>query len=182
MSKNTFSKRSCKVLISLAVSIAIMVIIFRFSAQGSSESMSLSDRVAFLIASISIDGFAYMNPAEQLSWIEAFSWPVRKAAHATEYACLAISLVVFTWEAHCLMRERKHQAIEVSRQLRIDALIGFEIAVLYSCTDEIHQLFVDGRSGQASDVIVDAIGAAIGATICALVIYVHKKRGVSKTE
>lgn len=34
------------------------------------------------------------------------------------------------------------------------------IAVLYACTDEYHQLFVPGRSGQLRDVMIDAVGAA----------------------
>lgn len=43
-------------------------------------------------------------------------------------------------------------------------LIGTEYAII----DEIHQLFIDGRSGQIVDVFIDAIGIAIG--ICLLMI------------
>lgn len=32
--------------------------------------------------------------------------------------------------------------------------------MLYACTDEYHQLFVPGRSGQLRDVMIDAVGAA----------------------
>lgn len=40
-------------------------------------------------------------------------------------------------------------------------LIGIEYATL----DEIHQLFVDGRSGQFIDVCIDTIGVALGICI-----------------
>ena len=39
------------------------------------------------------------------------------------------------------------------------------IAAGYAATDEFHQLFVPGRSGQVSDVILDSAGAAIGVLI-----------------
>jgi VanZ family protein len=35
-------------------------------------------------------------------------------------------------------------------------------AVLYGLTDEIHQLFVPGRSFQATDLLADLVGAALG--------------------
>ena len=35
-------------------------------------------------------------------------------------------------------------------------------ASAYAATDEFHQLFVPGRSGQISDVILDSAGAALG--------------------
>ncbi|MFR3567539.1 MAG: VanZ family protein [Paraclostridium sordellii] len=33
---------------------------------------------------------------------------------------------------------------------------------IYACTDEIHQLFITGRSGEFKDVLVDTLGAIIG--------------------
>ena len=34
--------------------------------------------------------------------------------------------------------------------------------IVFSITDEIHQLFVGGRSGRIEDVIIDSIGVMIG--------------------
>lgn len=45
-----------------------------------------------------------------------------------------------------------------SKRMIFSLLIGVE----YAAIDEIHQLFIDGRSGQISDVCIDAIGIAIG--------------------
>lgn len=50
--------------------------------------------------------------------------------------------------------------------------IGFSflIGVEYAALDEIHQLFVEGRSGQVTDVLIDSIGIFLG--ICfVLIIY-----------
>ena len=35
------------------------------------------------------------------------------------------------------------------------------ITVLYACTDEIHQLFVPGRAGMVTDVMIDSIGVTL---------------------
>ena len=65
---------------------------------------------------------------------------LRKCAHATEYAILAVLL----WRA--LRRE----------------VAAFALAVAYAATDEWHQTFVRGRHGSPVDVAVDAAGALIG--------------------
>ena len=75
-----------------------------------------------------------------LSW----DYPLRKAAHMTEYAILA-ALV-----------------------LRAAASYGwaFAFAVGYACTDELHQHFVRGRHASPVDVCIDAAGALIGLALC----------------
>lgn len=52
----------------------------------------------------------------------------------------------------------------------------------YAIFDEIHQLFIDGRSGQITDVIIDSIGVAIG--ICVFMVmykiiikFIDKRKG-----
>jgi VanZ family protein len=65
---------------------------------------------------------------------------LRKGAHMTEYAILAVLL-------------RRALAAE------LPALVA---AVAYACTDEIHQTFVRGRHGTGVDVAIDGVGAAVG--------------------
>ena len=42
-------------------------------------------------------------------------------------------------------------------------LAAAAISILYACTDEVHQHFIEGRHGTAVDVLVDAVG--IGAVV-----------------
>jgi VanZ family protein len=65
---------------------------------------------------------------------------LRKCAHMTEYAVLAILL---------------RRATGSSRW-------AFVLTVAYACSDEFHQTFVRGRHGSPIDVGIDAIGALIG--------------------
>ena len=48
-------------------------------------------------------------------------------------------------------------------------------SALYACTDELHQLFVPGRTGQIFDVFVDTLGATFG---CLLVLGILKIKQV----
>jgi VanZ family protein len=38
---------------------------------------------------------------------------------------------------------------------------AFMLTVAYAVTDEWHQSFVEGRSGRVTDVLIDALGAAV---------------------
>ena len=44
------------------------------------------------------------------------------------------------------------------------------ICFVYSCTDEFHQLFINGRTGQFSDCIIDTLGATIGSILTKVLI------------
>ena len=70
------------------------------------------------------------------------TWDIvlRKCAHATEYAILALLLY------RALGRE----------------LTAFLIGFAYAITDEIHQAFVSGRHASPFDVSMDAAGLALG--------------------
>ena len=88
---------------------------------------------------------------------------VRKTAHFTEYAILG-SLFYFFY--------RQILPQKNGLQLFVLAILS---SFLYACTDEIHQLFVPGRSGQFTDVLVDTLGASFG---CAVLVFSNFLRRV----
>lgn len=47
--------------------------------------------------------------------------------------------------------------------------ISTGVGVMYAISDEIHQLMVDGRSGNVRDVIIDSIGILIGIMVFLLI-------------
>lgn len=71
---------------------------------------------------------------------------LRKAAHFTEFWVLGILLTLL---AAGLLWKFKYA---------LPFILSFAVA----CTDETIQLFVEGRSGQFSDVLIDLAGAAAG--------------------
>ncbi|MBQ4604930.1 MAG: VanZ family protein, partial [Clostridia bacterium] len=49
------------------------------------------------------------------------------------------------------------------------------ISSVYAVTDEVHQLFVEGRACQITDIIIDSIGAAAGIAVLTALIFVCRK-------
>ncbi len=45
------------------------------------------------------------------------------------------------------------------------ALVSLATSMLYACSDEFHQTFVLGRSGEARDVLLDTAGALLGVVL-----------------
>ena len=55
-------------------------------------------------------------------------------------------------------------------------LFAFIFTVLYGVTDEVHQLFTPGRHGQATDVLIDALGALLSIAIARVFAATRRKR------
>jgi len=87
---------------------------------------------------------------------------VRKTAHFTEYTILG-SLF--------FLNLRNTPLGLIKHPLATSILFSF----LYACTDEIHQIFVPGRSAQFRDVLIDTLGASFGAIITYLIIKLFTK-------
>ena len=49
-------------------------------------------------------------------------------------------------------------------------MIGFGAGTAYACSDEVHQLSIEGRSGQWTDVLVDSLGVLTGVMLGTLLI------------
>ena len=142
-------------LLSWLPALFVAVTIFRFSAQPAAESTEMSDTVSRLILTIGTKlGFFRGDPEQYAALIELMSFPVRKAAHMTEYLVFYVTVrfgLHFTY-----------QTSDVERRL----FSALAIVFLYACTDEFHQLFVPGRAGRFTDVLIDCFGVAVVTLIC----------------
>ena len=78
---------------------------------------------------------------------------IRKCAHLTEYAVLALLL----WRAL-----RKPVGNDRRPWRWTDAGFAILFVALYAASDEIHQLFVPNREGRLADVLIDTSGAMAG--------------------
>ena len=55
-------------------------------------------------------------------------------------------------------------------------ILALMICILYAVSDEIHQLYIPGRSGQVKDVVIDSAGAVVG-----ILVYIAFERRNIKT-
>ena len=179
-----------------------MAVIFMFSAQSRSQSSALSTKITTAVVRIfsndnkNQSSSANKNDAdkntatttkpstgttanknenngstltkEQQALVNKSHTPIRKIAHMLEFGSLATLSLLFliTWPGKLWWRYL--------------AALGFTL--FYAGTDEFHQLFIDGRGPQLSDVFVDFTGALIASTIALIIIIVVRRIQTPKSE
>jgi len=149
--KKGFKMRKKTVLriIILALILIWMIIIFNFSNQNGEESSNLSRQIASKIVSTD----------EKIAVIEPY---IRKIAHLSEYA---IGGVLFI----CLFLTYN---LSDTKRIMFSIFCGTGYAII----DEIHQLYITGRSGQIVDVFIDTIGVLLGSCMIMLIHKIFSER------
>ena len=110
-----------------------------FSASADTQSVARTSRF--------LEPFCrWIYPSVTPEQLEAVRWIVRKGAHLGEFAIFGALLF------YALGRRRMW--------------LAWGIAVVYAAADEFHQTFIPGRNGCVQDVLIDAVGAAIGVAVC----------------
>ena len=121
-----------------------MLLIFFFSNQKAADSSKLSDGLIVKVANIFVDKNLSTKDKEII--LEKYTTIVRKTAHFGIYLVLG-GLVI-----NLLMEYNIKHVI----------LVSLIVCLLYSVSDEIHQLFIKGRSGELRDIIIDSSGSLLG--------------------
>ncbi len=106
-----------------------MIFIFIMSSMNETTSSNQSGFFVSLITNL----FNIKN-------IEILTTIVRKMAHFTEYFILGILVI---------------NSLDISNKRY---LYSFIIGFIYAISDEVHQLFIAGRSGKIFDVLIDSLG------------------------
>lgn len=159
MSKNN------KSVVWLIITVVWMTVIFCFSAQPADVSADTSLRVGMTIGKMSVPDFSKLPKEEQMDYAKKIEFPVRKMAHATEYAILG-----------CLLTNLC-RSLSMKKAYMWSWLMGSA----YAATDEFHQLFVPGRSGQITDVMLDSVGCLTGCLLIYLILCIVKKHASFQT-
>ena len=131
-----------------------MAIIFYLSHQPATTSSQLSSGITHNIT-IMVQKMIPFSINTDL-----FHSFVRKAAHFAAYFILGV----------LLMRALVHNNVFLKMG------VSLLISVLYAISDEFHQTFIPGRSGEIRDVIIDTAGAVTGILLYFLIYLFFKKK------
>ena len=151
-------------IISAVLLLGWMGLIFYFSHQTAAQSGDLSGG---LIESAVKFFFPSASKSFITQVISTAEFWVRKLAHFCIYAVLGglgfLTFVSFT-----------------SMPFVLRCFTSLLISAIYALSDEYHQTFISGRSGELRDVLIDSAGALTGILFCALIygliIHIRKKR------
>ncbi len=143
----------------------VTFLIFWFSGQDATESTDVSQGLLARILGC-FPFFSGLPREKQWGILLFFEKPIRKSAHFLIYASLGFFVA---WQS-------KLYGFDGKKQTGIVLIFTF----LYACSDELHQRFVPGRSGQWSDVCLDTIGAMTGYLAFLLMFHIWQKSLKSK--
>ncbi len=123
-----------------------MVVIFVLSHQSASISSGQSG--------VFVEQLHYIAPSidQQL-----LTFLVRKGAHIFAYFVLGILMFNALWR------------VDLSNfRFNRPAMLSIIVCALYATSDEFHQLFISGRSGEIRDIIIDSCAATVGVFIISI--------------
>jgi len=148
-----------KLLLYLLIIPAYLLMIYLLSHQTGHTSNEISQGIIRRII-----GKLFDITGKELTYdmLDTINYLFRKFLHFTEYMILAMLF-------YCML---KNLPLGIQKRLVFSVLP----AVIYSVSDEFHQLFVPNRTGQISDIIIDSSGALIGA----LLMYLLERRKIKK--
>ena len=143
--------------------ILCMTFIFSLSADSGEASEKKSDSVIVKFTETILH--RKLTDEEKEKYIEKTVVLVRKSAHFTLYFILGLLIISFLKE------------FGLSKKSIIISII---VVLLYAVSDEIHQTFIPGRSGEVLDVLIDTIGGSLS-TVLYYLIYRRNKHEQEKT-
>lgn len=142
-----FDKKEQIKIIKILLIVVWMITVFVFSGQQGTESGNTSRK--FTVAIIQLltgKELALDNP-----FIEGIQLIIRKLAHFTVYAIGGFLIVNYEYTKEKTVKQK--------------VLYSIVLGGGYAITDEIHQFFVPGRSGNIIDVGIDTLGVITGVLI-----------------
>lgn len=138
-----------KKVIKIILLVLCMSTIFFFSNDKADASTKKSDGLIVRISEMVLN--KKLNNNEKDKYTTKYFKVIRKSAHFTIYLILGLIFISLLKEYNI-----------IDKRSIIYTVI---FVLLYACSDEIHQLFVSGRSGEILDVLIDTTGGFIGTMI-----------------
>ena len=136
-----------------------MSIIFIFSNQPAKESSDLSNSfINKTIIKIYEIKNGTISTEEKEKIIKKYSYKVRKFAHFSEYFILGLLTFLYLKDKN--------------KKVFIYSLL---FCFLYACSDEFHQLFIQGRYSSFFDVLIDTSGALFSIIILKI-LFTNKRK------
>lgn len=148
----------------LAAVVLCMAVIYFFSDQPAQTSLSLSGQLITSMVALLVPSFDHLPQDQKNAIIAACQDFVRKTAHICVYFVLGIL---------CMLLLKK-----LLRSNSLQFMISIWICTAYAATDEIHQIFVAGRTASFTDVVIDLVGALAG--ILLIILATRKKTTFAK--
>jgi VanZ family protein len=148
------------------LTLATMGMIFLFSTENAEKSDETSGYITKQVIDVLHPDYAKYELKKQKSLYDSIQTVIRKMAHYTEFALLGflMRLCLESW-----FGRRKWLSPA-----------SWALSTLYAGSDELHQILIDGRSGQWTDILLDSAGVLSGVLLAVLILFLVRKRATRK--
>ena len=153
-------KRLAAAIIFIILAVAVAVTIFVLSSEGEALSDLRSGGVTEAILSV-LGVLKGLDGQERRAVILQYNFLVRSVAHVVIFFVLAL-VSCFFWKFLGVKRP---------------CLITLITSLVYAVLDEIHQIFVPGRTFEFEDILLDLLGITLAVVLFSLIIYLKRKKG-----
>lgn len=143
--------------------IICMLAIFGFSSQDGSSSSKISGSITHKVIAVINPDYDSLSVSAQRAYYKDVHFTVRKLAHFSIFMLLGI-LALLTFDSYPI------------RSMAVKVAAAMFLCLLYAATDEIHQMFSDGRSAQLRDVMIDSAGMVTGILLTLPILKMLEKR------
>lgn len=131
------------------------VVIFNFSSEDSEKSGSTSQKVTEEITK-NIKSIQKLDDVKKAKVLDKIESVIRKIAHFSIYSLVGVLLMALL------------STYNISDKNKI--IFTIVLGTIYASSDEFHQSFIPGRSGEVKDVMLDTLGVAVGGLIVLAII------------
>ncbi len=149
------NKKVLKIIFYWLLVIIWMGVIFTFSSMNNGKSNGVSKGLINNAIS-KTEKIIEKNNENNKKIVDKLNYPIRKCAHGTIYLILSILILISFINTNEMYKNN----------IKLTIIITILICFLYACSDEIHQLFVSGRTSSFIDVLIDTFGALVGCLLC----------------
>lgn len=148
----------------IALIVFNLVFIWYNSAKVSTESNKTSSKIAENIVKKTVKDYNTLPKPEQKKKVQTVNSKIRSLAHFAEFVPLgALALLLlanlFVWGK----KKRRHLAV---------AIVALAFCAICALFDEIHQIFIKGRSFELKDIAIDSSGSLLGILFVMALFYI----------
>jgi len=156
--------------ITVVLIVVNLVFIWCNSSKVSKESDKTSKKLATSVAEIVVEDYENLSRPQQNKHVARLNIKIRSMGHFMEFVPLGFLLFML---AVTLFDFREKKLLNVFAFCLVFSLC---LSALFALSDEIHQLFVKGRTFQAEDILTDTLGAFSGCIVSSIVTFIFKKK------
>ncbi len=170
----TVKKNTTGVMIIRILLVVLIIVNLSFiwinSAKTSSDSTKDSKTIAKTVTEKVVKDYHELPKTEQNKEVSKMNTKIRSMAHFTEFIPLGL---LFFFLALAIFEFRKGELIKL---LLTALILSILLSMLSAVADEIHQIFVKGRSFEIKDILTDTLGAFCGCIIATIPIAGFKNK------